>query len=169
MQISIDPPVLISSENLSIQPSEFYEAAIAVDETIVCNYWYLGVSYLLAGREDDAQAAWFVPLAAATEAEIDIYTGELVFILAEFASYRAQLEDLESAWLIRQHLWMLQPANTNNILQLIVLANSLDRLTEDILIEWQVNELLSLETIGNIEDILLEDTISALISAVSLV
>jgi hypothetical protein len=49
-------------ENVSIlttkelQSSEFYELAILADETISDNYWYLGISYLLVGRAEDAQA-----------------------------------------------------------------------------------------------------------------
>jgi hypothetical protein len=134
MQISTDRAVReiidfsdnILSEDRSIQPSEFYEAAIAVDETIVSNYWYLGLSYLLAGREEDAQATWFMPLADADETDVDIYTDELVSILAQEAIVRAETLDLETAWLIRQHLWLIKPDLIENILALIVISHDAD-------------------------------------------
>jgi predicted O-linked N-acetylglucosamine transferase (SPINDLY family) len=170
MQISTDRAVRetidfsdnILSEDRSIQPSEFYEAAIAVDETIVSNYWYLGLSYLLAGREEDAQATWFMPLADADETDIDIYTDELVSILAQEAIVRAENLDLETAWLIRQHLWLLQPNSIENILALIVISHDLDLLTVDLLIEWQINELMNSESIVIIDDSLVEKAIFAL-------
>ena len=84
MQISIDSSVSdahdLSIASNSIESSEFYEAAIFADETIVSNYWYLGVSYLRSDREEEAQAAWMVPFSTATEADIEIYTNDLVAI-----------------------------------------------------------------------------------------
>ncbi len=148
-------------EHPTIQSSEFYEAAIAVDETIVSNYWYVGLSYLLTGREDDAQAAWFVPLSEATEIEAEIYTTELLEILEQEAVYQAQIPDLETAWLIRQHSWMLNPNRVDNILQLIFISSKLDLLTSESLIEWQIEDLLKTTT-DRIEDDLLEETIGAL-------
>jgi predicted O-linked N-acetylglucosamine transferase (SPINDLY family) len=149
-------------DHLTIQSSEFYEAAISADETIVSNYWYLGLSYLLAGREDDAHSAWFVPLSNATEIESKIYTDQLLEILEQQAIYQAQIPDLETAWLIRQHLRTLNPDRVENILQLIYLSSQLDRLNSEILIEWRVNELLEIVQIGSIDDELLEQTIGAL-------
>jgi predicted O-linked N-acetylglucosamine transferase (SPINDLY family) len=165
MQISTDAPVLNPIAR-SIQPSKFYETAISIDETIASNYWYLGVSYLLEGREDDAQAAWFVPFSAATETEIATYTDELLVVLEGEASQQIQASNLENAWLIRQHLWTIEPDCVDNILQLIVLAKPLDRLTSEILIKWQIGELLETVLIGSINDELLEQTISALLHRV---
>jgi predicted O-linked N-acetylglucosamine transferase (SPINDLY family) len=167
MQISIDTSVSNSvdhsfAENL-IQSSEFYEAAISTDETIANNYWYLGVSYLLAGREEEAQAAWMVPLSVATEAEIDIHTNDLVSILEQVANDRAEDIDLENAWILRQHLWTIAPDRVDNILQLILLSSSLERLTLDLLVEWQIDELLETASIDDISDHLLNEIIAALL------
>jgi predicted O-linked N-acetylglucosamine transferase (SPINDLY family) len=163
MLISIDSDRPTSLRNV-IQSSEFYEAAISADETIISNYWYLGLSYLLAGREEDAQAIWFVPFAEASDLDIEIYTDELRSILELEAQDCAQRSDWENAWLIRQHLWLLAPDLIDNILQLIILANLLDRLTVDILTEWQIDDLLETAIVGSISDELLEQTISALVS-----
>jgi predicted O-linked N-acetylglucosamine transferase (SPINDLY family) len=147
----------------SIESSEFYEAAISADERTIDNYWYLGVSYLLSGREDDAQATWFVPLSGANSDEIDIFTNELFVILDREANYQAQVPDFEKAWLLRQHLWSIAPDRASNVLHLIVLADRLDLLTAELVAEWQIDELLPTVSIGDLDDDLLKETISALL------
>ncbi len=158
-------PTSIATDNL-LQSNEFYEAAIAADETTIDNYWYLGISYLLTGREDDAQAAWFVPLSAANSDEIDTCTNDLLTLLEREATSQAQIPDLEKAWLLRQHAWSLAPDRVPNILNSIVLARQLELLTADLLVEWQVDELLSTVAIDEIDGDLLEETISALLQTV---
>jgi predicted O-linked N-acetylglucosamine transferase (SPINDLY family) len=168
MQTYIDTSVSCSVDrsfaNNSIQSSEFYEAAISADEKIVSNYWYLGVSYLLAGREEEAQAAWMVPFSTATEAEVDVYTNDLSAILDREANNRAESVDLQGAWILRQHLWTIVPNQINNILQLILLESKLDRLNVDQLGDWQVAELLEEVSIGDISDELLENIIGSLLA-----
>jgi predicted O-linked N-acetylglucosamine transferase (SPINDLY family) len=146
-----------------IQSSEFYESAIFADETSISNYWYLGISYLLAGREEDAQAAWFMPLSEASPTEIDSLTDELLAVLEQAAQDRTKLTDLEQAWLIRQHLWTLSPDRLENILELVVLAHKLGKLTSDVLIDWQVSDLLAIATVGSIDESLLERVMRGLI------
>ena len=169
MQISIDTSVPVSIDRLltdndnCLQSSEFYEAAILADETIASNYWYLGISYLLSDREEEAQAAWMVPFAIASKAEIDVYTDDLLAILEEQAQVLAENLDLESAWVLRQHFWTIAPDRVANILQLIVLSSSLERLNADLLREWQIDELLTTLSIGDIEDELLNDAIGSLL------
>ncbi len=141
---------------------EFYEAAIATDDTIIDNYWYLGVAYLLAGREDDAQAAWFAPLGNVEATEIDPLTQDLCSILEQSATDQADTSNLNQAWLIRQHLWMLAPSNIENILKLILLVSSIGELPSESLAEWEIEELLSEAEIGSIDEDLLEDTILVL-------
>jgi predicted O-linked N-acetylglucosamine transferase (SPINDLY family) len=168
MQVSIDASFIDrvdpSIDYVPIQSPQFYEAAIATDDTIVSNYWYLGLSYLLTGREDEAQAAWMVPLSVASDAEVDIYTQELGLILERAAQNRAKNSDLETPWLIRQYLWTIDPARVDNLIQLIIIAAHLDLLTSELLTEWRVVELLSNLNIGDIDDRALEDIIGAVIS-----
>ncbi len=160
---SVSGAVDLSLTDHTIRSSEFYEAAISADEMIASNYWYLGVSYLLAGREEDAQAAWMVPLSIATEAEVDLYTNDLSAILDQAASDRAD-QDTESAWLLRQHLSMIAPDRLDNILQLILLTSELDRLTAEQLRDWRVAELLETVLIGDVSDKILEKIIGALLA-----
>jgi predicted O-linked N-acetylglucosamine transferase (SPINDLY family) len=150
----------------SIQSSEFYEAAISADETKIDNYFYLGISYLLSGREDDAQTAWFVPLSAASPDEIDELTNELLLLLEREATLQAQVPDLDKAWLLRQHLWSLAPDRVINIFKLIDLAKRLDLLTAELLAQWHLDELITSLEIDLIDRDLLESTIFALVEHV---
>jgi predicted O-linked N-acetylglucosamine transferase (SPINDLY family) len=143
---------------------DFYEQAISTDETIVDNYWHLGVAYLLAGREDEAQAAWFTPLATATESEIDKLTADLIEVLELEAKDRFERSELEQAWLLRQHIWTLAPDRIENVLNAIYLAHKIGKLTTESLTEWQVNELLQTSTIEHIDEALLEKVFGALIT-----
>jgi predicted O-linked N-acetylglucosamine transferase (SPINDLY family) len=153
-----------------IEPSKFYEAAISVDETIISNYWYLGISYLLAGKEEDAQSAWFVPFSAADGIDVDVYTNELLAILEREAVRQSQVPDLQAEYSIRQQIWTIDPDRIENILRLIALANALDRLTSTLLFEWQIDELLEVASFqesylsrARIDCYLLEQTISVLL------
>ena len=127
------------------------------------NYWYLGLSYLLAGREEDVQATWFIPFAEATEIEVELYTEELLAILEREANHRAEISDVDTAWSIRQQIWLLKPELVKNVLQSIVLVARLDLLTDEILVELQLEELLKATMVGTISDDLLEENISVLV------
>jgi predicted O-linked N-acetylglucosamine transferase (SPINDLY family) len=174
MQVSTSTPTIVSLSQLPaeiahssmtlLERIEFYEMEIAADETIISNYWHLGIAYLLADREDDAQAAWFTPLSIADPAEIDILTNELVVILEQEATNRAISSDLNRAWLIRQHLWTLAPDCVENVLKLIVISGSIGELSQAALVEWQLNELLNDAPVGSIDEELLEQIISALLA-----
>jgi predicted O-linked N-acetylglucosamine transferase (SPINDLY family) len=142
---------------------DFYETEIAADDSIADNYWYLGIAYLLAGREDDAQAAWFTPFTSTDESEIDKLTTDLIEVLEREADERAKIFDLEQAWLLRQHIWTLAPDRLENILHSIYLASKISRLTLAVLIEWQVDELLSSASRDSIDEDILEKVLGALI------
>ena len=178
MQVSTSTPTTVSlsqlpdeitatcakpiSTNVSPDQIEFYELEIATDETIASNYWYLGVAYLLADREDDAQAAWFVPMSSADPAEIDLLTHDLLAVLEQEATDQAEIPDLDRAWLIRQHLWALAPDWIENILKLTIIAGLIGELTAENLVEWQVEELLNTASFGSIDTNLLEKMMAAL-------
>jgi predicted O-linked N-acetylglucosamine transferase (SPINDLY family) len=143
---------------------DFYEAAISADETIARNYWHLGVAYLLAGREDDAQATWLTPSFTATESDIENLTDDLLGVLEQAAQDRAEIKELEQAWLLRQHIRTFAPDRIENILHLICLTNKIGTLNTELLIDCQVNELLQATIIDNIDEDLLEKTLGALIN-----
>jgi predicted O-linked N-acetylglucosamine transferase (SPINDLY family) len=169
VQTSIYPISSVDSQNQPpsqqlLNSINFYEAAIVADETTASNYWQLGVAYLLAGREDDAQATWLTPLFTATEIEIENLTEDLIGVLNQAAQDRAEIKELEQAWLLRQHIRTFAPDRIENILYLICLTNKIGKLTTELLIEWQVHELLEETTIDSINEDLLEKTLGALIN-----
>jgi predicted O-linked N-acetylglucosamine transferase (SPINDLY family) len=159
----IDRPADSLAAKVTPEQIEFYELAIAADETIASNYWYLGVAYLLAGREDDAQAAWFVPLSSDDEAGTELLIDELLVVLEQEATYQGEIPDLERAWLIRQHLRTFAPDCVENILKLTVIAGSIGELTSEYLIEWKIDDLLNTTPIGSIDEDLLEKVMAALL------
>jgi predicted O-linked N-acetylglucosamine transferase (SPINDLY family) len=161
MQVSTSLPKI--SEPESFNAIDFYETAISTDETFAGNYWHLGVAYLLAGREDDAQAAWFTPLASAAESEIENLTNDLIGVLEQAANYQTEIPDLEQAWLLRQHLWTLAPDRVENVLHSICITREMGSLTEALLREWQVSELLQQSVSGSINQELLEQVVTALL------
>jgi predicted O-linked N-acetylglucosamine transferase (SPINDLY family) len=162
MQIPVAAPISIATTS-SIQSSEFYESAIAADENAIDNYWYLGISYLLSGREDDAQAAWFAPLSASSPDEIEAITEDLLLILDREATLQAQIPDFEKAWLLRQHLWSLAPDRVSNLMSLTIIAQKLDLLTDELLDEWQLLELLTALSTGDLPSDLLQGVMAVLL------
>jgi predicted O-linked N-acetylglucosamine transferase (SPINDLY family) len=158
----VDPEQHFNSSHLE-QTVKYYETIIERGDERSENYWNLGLAYLLRRQESNAQAAWFIPFSNASEVETDIYTKELLAILDREAKARSEASELDDAWLLRQHLQTIEPENIENILQLVILADSLDRLNAALLIEWQIDELLSSASIGIVSDDLLERTIAVLL------
>jgi predicted O-linked N-acetylglucosamine transferase (SPINDLY family) len=151
-------PSSISSPDRAI---EFYETEIASDETIASNYWQLGVAYLLAGREDDAHVAWFTPISTATADSIDDLNAELIAVLEREARYQVEISAPEKAWLLRQHIQILAPNFVENVFEAIYLAYLTENLTPDLLIEWQVLELIKKVEPGSIDDDLLANALKS--------
>jgi predicted O-linked N-acetylglucosamine transferase (SPINDLY family) len=143
---------------------DFYEIAISANESITENYWYLGLAYLFVDRESDAQVAWFTPFTLADESEIDELTTASIEVLEREANDRVEMSELDRSWLLRQHIWTLAPERLENIFQLICLAAEIGTLTIETLIEWQVEELLESNSREPIDEDLLEQVLSALIT-----
>jgi predicted O-linked N-acetylglucosamine transferase (SPINDLY family) len=160
-----DEDLLFSSINLE-RTVHHYETLIVQGDEQSDNYWYLGLAYLLQQQEVSAQATWFIPFEAASELEAIALTDQLSGILYRVASQEFAANNLDNAWLIRQHFWSLFPEQIENVLNLAILAEKLDLLTADLAIEWQIDELLNTVSIGEIEDCLLEQTIFAFLQKV---
>ena len=52
-----------------IEAISFYEDAIAANPTEITNYWYLGLTHLLQGNEEEAQTTWLFATAELEEEE----------------------------------------------------------------------------------------------------
>jgi predicted O-linked N-acetylglucosamine transferase (SPINDLY family) len=161
--MTLQTDVLIGSDlEVGFNPIKFYEDKIETDDTCTSHYWHLGIAYLLAGREEDAQLTWLTPLS--TTNEIDDLSNDLVLTLEKTAQDLFEIANLEQAWLVRQHIRMLAPERINNILELIVLTHSMGNFTTENLIEWEVKDiLLSTNQIESINQNLIEGFTKVLI------
>ena len=126
------------SKNLSIAPADLYEEAkkyliqgnyteaeslyqkaIATEPENKFHYWYLGLTFLLQGEEEEAQTTWLFAMVDGESEQIDIWTRELIQVLEIEANRRATVADYSVAWAIRQHIRELNPTEINNLLQLV--------------------------------------------------
>ncbi len=124
----------------------FYENKIQVNPEEISNYYYLGLAYLLQGKEEDAQLTWFMALnEQETQAEIDNATQELINILDQEAKSQEIQENYTIAWLIRGHIRELQYDNLTNLMILIYLEAILKYPVWITINECKIIELLTSE------------------------
>ena len=139
--------IQLSSEYLE-QIIDRYETIIDGEDTQPSNYWYLGLAYLLQGREIDAQATWFIPFEDAIDTDIVTLTSDLAAVLDRSAAEEFAAAHLDNAWLISQHLQAIDATHINNLYRSILLEIKLDRFTPDILVEWEATEIV----VDNVND-----------------
>ncbi|CAO5041737.1 O-GlcNAc transferase C-terminal domain-containing protein [Microcystis aeruginosa] len=140
--------------------SQFYEELIETEPLEISNYWYLGLSYLLQAKEEEAQATWLFVFTQGDEQETDSWMLELSNILATEANRQLELENLEISWLIRKHLQEINPSYLDNLLHLTLVEIKLNRFHPQQLQEWQILELI---TQGSVNSQLLEQVVIAVI------
>jgi predicted O-linked N-acetylglucosamine transferase (SPINDLY family) len=140
--------------------SQFYEELIERETTEISYYWYLGLSYLLQGREEEAQATWLFVFTQGDEQETESWLLELSNILTTEANRQLELENLEVSWLIRKHLQEINPSYLDNLLHLTLVEIKLNRFDPQQLQEWQILELI---TQGSVNSQLLERVVIAVI------
>ncbi len=160
--VPIDQDLVFSSVNLA-QAIDHYEHLIDRGDKNNYNYWYLGLSYLLQQRETDAQTTWFIPFSEASDLEILDLTNELSSFLNLAANQEVDADNLDRAWLIHQHLCSFFPERIDNVLSLVILAEKINLLTVDLLIDWQIKELLNVSSVGELDNDLLEQVIFTLL------
>ncbi len=143
--------------------ASFYEQAIESEPDVKFHYWNLGLSLLLQGKEDEAQATWFMAMMDNEPEQVDIYTNELVeFLSAQIEQFYTQA-DAENIYLLRWQIQEIQPTNIHNLLQLINLAIELERFTVDDLVSWEVIEIIQLHQSGEIDIDLLMQTLQRIL------
>ncbi len=116
-------------QNEYAEAVSWYEQAIAADSTVMSHYWHLGLGLLLQGQEAEAQSTWLLAMADGTEAEIELWTAELIQVLQTEAQRRENLAEDQIVWAIRQHIREIVPTDLNNLLALVLLAIKLEILT----------------------------------------
>jgi predicted O-linked N-acetylglucosamine transferase (SPINDLY family) len=119
-----------------------YEQAIEAEPQVKSHYWYLGLTLLLQGQEEEAHTTWLLGMVEGDSEQIEEWTAQLIEILQIEAQKRESVEDDSVAWLIRQHIRELNPTDINNLLNLVLLAIRLEHFTGDDLKEWEVISLL---------------------------
>jgi len=120
----------------------FYEQAIETEPDLMSHYWHLGLAYLLQGREEEASTTWLFAMSQGTPENIEQWTKELSQILDTEAQRQSDLNNTQTAWLIRQHLREIAPAEVNNLLHLLLLAITLGSFNPELIPDWEVVELL---------------------------
>jgi predicted O-linked N-acetylglucosamine transferase (SPINDLY family) len=131
--------------------ANFYEKAIEDRPDIISSYWHLGLSYLLQGYEEEAQTAWLLGMSEIDEEEADQYAAELAEILDIEAQRQSDLNELQTAWNIRQHLREVTPCQINNLIHLLLLSFALDSYEPELMEEWQILEILEQSSSENVD------------------
>ncbi len=120
----------------------FYEQLLEENPENINDYFYLGLAYLLAGKEEEAQTTWFLVIAESEESESENLQQKLLSILEEEAIREEEADHKTTAWLIRNHGREIKPENINNLLKLILLEIELGYYHPIKLDEWQITEIL---------------------------
>jgi len=148
--------ILLQAE-LFRKQADYEQAALAYENLLELypgekNYcWQLGLMRLLQGLEAEAQFTWLAGISEANEQEIEQRTDDLAHVLDQEAHHQLDQENYKVAWLIRQHLREVKPADINNILMAIYLLVQAEELTEVALAESGIIECLTSESIQGVE------------------
>ncbi len=129
---------LITSGQL-LQAMAICEAQLASSATTGATvYWLYGLAQLLDGQEEEAQATWMMAMMEGNEAEIGIWTDDLIQTLEHNAIVQASAENFEAARLIRQHIQAIDSDNIHNWLELIRFDLRQQRFTVDSFLEFNI-------------------------------
>ncbi|TRU75233.1 MAG: O-linked N-acetylglucosamine transferase, SPINDLY family protein [Microcystis viridis Mv_BB_P_19951000_S69] len=143
--------------------SQFYEELIERDPLEISYYWYLGLSYLLQGREEEAQTIWLFVLSQGDEEEVMGWTADLVNILDGEARRQVTLKNWQLSWVIRQHIYQINPDNLENLLYLVLLEIKLEYFYPQKLKDWQIVDLINSDKLETFDTNLLLHTIYKLL------
>jgi predicted O-linked N-acetylglucosamine transferase (SPINDLY family) len=122
-----------------------YEQIIALDTTNKANYWYLGLSQLLQGQENDAQTTWLMAIEDAESDQVEEWTDELGQTLEKEAQRIESLKADQDALTIRYHLCDVNPYNLANLIAIVLLSIKLKTFTSTDLVNLSVLDLLQSE------------------------
>jgi predicted O-linked N-acetylglucosamine transferase (SPINDLY family) len=119
-----------------------YEEIIEHNPDEIDNYFYLGLAYLLADKEEDAQSTWFYLFSQAEGEKANIWNQQLVIILDKEAKKQKERQNYKTAELIRFHIKEIAPQNLNNLLHLINLGFLRNCFSFQSFEDWNVFQLL---------------------------
>jgi predicted O-linked N-acetylglucosamine transferase (SPINDLY family) len=139
------------------------EQAVEEEPSFAENYLSLGVIYLLLGKEEEAQTIWLCSMSQLEETAIPRWTTHLVELLETEAQRQAEKTQLQTSWLLRQHLREFAPKHINNLLKLLQLELQLDQFSPKILVESGITQVLAQSSPEQVDqDLLLQVLIKLL-------
>ncbi|MEE3719041.1 tetratricopeptide repeat protein [Tumidithrix elongata RA019] len=103
--------------------AKLYEQAIEIEPEVNHHYWYLGVSLLLHGREEEAQIVWQSGLEKDGLEWIEQGQSELLQVLITEAEKHERKNDWSRGWLLRMYIHDSTPEDLQNLFQLIIAAD----------------------------------------------
>ncbi|MBR8831230.1 MAG: hypothetical protein N5P05_002996 [Chroococcopsis gigantea SAG 12.99] len=121
--------------------AQFYENLLETETDTISYYWYLGISYLLQEKEEEAQSVWLLILSQ--DDEESFLTLDLLETLEREASRQIMAGQDRYAHLIRLYIQEINPDDLNNLLQLILLEMKLNLFYPDILNQWDIESLFA--------------------------
>lgn len=145
------------------QVSQFYQELIEKEPLEISHYWYLGLAYLLEAREEEAQTTWLFVLSQGDEQEVMGWTADLVNILDEEARRQVKLKNWQLSWVIRQHIYQMNPDKLENLLYLVLLEIRLEYFYPQKLKDWQIVNSINSEKLETFDTNLLLHTIYKLL------
>jgi len=98
-----------------------YEQKIRENPQEIVYYWYLGLSLLFEGREEEAQITWMTPFLEFGEEESELWMQQLIDILLNASEQQETIGNHKLAWVIRQHIKEFIPDDINNYLKIVYL------------------------------------------------
>jgi hypothetical protein len=145
------------------QVSQFYEEITEKEPLEISHYWYLGLAYLLEGRQEEAQTTWLFVLSQGDEQEVTIWTADLVNILDAEAQRQVKLKNWQLSWVVRQHICQINPDNLENLLYLVLLEIKLEYFHPQKLKDWQIVDLVTAKSLEQTDINLLLHTVYKLL------
>ena len=146
---------------------DIYQLLIDQQPNLISNYWYLGLAYLLQGKEEEAQFTWLVALSKQSDDDNEQENKQLVQILEQEANRQEINQNEQIAWLIRGNIRELEPDNLSNILSLISLDVSLGDMNGSKIVEWGAIDLVNSVARENISETLLNKVLQKILCIVS--
>lgn len=150
------------------EATSLYEQLISLDSSNKTNYWYLGLSQLLQGQEEDAQMTWLLAIENAELDQIEMCTNELEQILEKEAQRKESLESNQDALTIRSHLCDVNPYNLTNLISIVLLSAKLKTFASTDIVDLGIIDLLSSEEIIPLSEVILLEILEKILAFIPL-
>lgn len=115
--------------------SQLYEQLAEAEPTQIAHRWWTGLALLLLGQEEEAQLVWTLAMAEGDENQVEQWVLDLFTLLQAEAETQEAHENLQKAWLIRQHMRELAPDDIENLLRSLQLSLQLEQFDPEALLQ----------------------------------